>query len=428
MTGKAGVRRLKWRVWWAVGGLLGVVALTVLLARPEIPARVSSTTAAASAPAAAAMVALTMAASPPDGAVAKLRRDDAGSAGRPSVAASGARAAEAVDVCGFGRVSRQELDRAEGEKPPAWMQALDARLTAEQAGLIKRLGAGTERQRVAAAVLNDDVSTAARLAMSTEDPVAYQMALRACRHEAMYRAGYAAQQAWLKSPAASGVKFSDMTPPGPVSTHCSALTVERWELLDPGNASPWIMRLHDSMASGDQGGVTQALHQIVQRPRIDAGLRALSATVADAVGAEPTPGESQALSVAAGRDMMTLTQVSIAGIGGACRADALRDANRRQLCEQVVRLMPGLVSELSDARILHSLEERLGIPHSPAAVSRDELARLTKGTLEEGIRWISEPSCATISAGGKRLVTLARQGELAYLRASSAGSAASSPR
>lgn len=414
----------RWR--WAVGGLLGLMVLAGLVARQERLRTSLAAAAAASAPASVAGSAAQAVTAGNTGDATPVA--DAAPAALRSAAASGTAASGAVDVCGYGRVSRQELELTEGGAPPAWAQALDERWTVEKAGLIKRLGAGTERQRVAAAVLDDDVPTAARLAMSTTDPAAYQMALRACRHEAAYRAGYAAQQTWLKSPAASGVKFSGMRPPGPVSTHCAALTIERWELLDPGNASPWIMRLHDGLASGDQSAVTQALYQVAQRSRVDANLRVLSATLAEVVGVEPTPGEFQALSMAAGHDMTTLTDVSIAGIGSACRADALRDANRRQLCEQVVRRMPGLVSELIDARILHSLEERLRMPHSPVAMTREELERVMKGTVEDSMRWITEPSCAAFSEGGKRFVALARQGELAHVLAKRAGAAASSPR
>ncbi|MBW8846138.1 MAG: hypothetical protein JF607_14325, partial [Burkholderiales bacterium] len=365
-----------WR--WAVGGLLGLLVLAGLVARHERLATPLPPVAAASAPAVASMVPAPVASLRPDGLAGRAPAAEPATASPPPAAASGTVVAGSVDVCGFGRVSREELDRAEGEAPPAWAQALNERSAAEQASLLKRLAAGTERQRVAAAVLNGDVQMAAQLATSTTDPVAYQMGLRACRGEAMYRQGYAAQQAFQKSPAASSVKFSAMRPPGPVSTNCSALSVERWELLDPGNASPWIMRLHDGMASGDQNAVTQALYQVAQRSRVDVHLRALSSTVADVVSAAPTLGEFQALTLAAGQDRMTLRDVSIAGVGGACRVDALRDANRRQLCDQVVRQMPDLVSELADARILHTLEEGLGISHSRRALPRDELERLMK--------------------------------------------------
>jgi len=317
---------------------------------------------------------------------------------------------------------------AEAGQPSASAQAIDAQYRVDRAALLQRLASGSARQRVAAALLDEDVEAAAQLAASTDDPVAYQIALAACRRDSAYRAAVARQQAWLKTPAASGVPPPDIRQPGPVPHNCAALSVERLEAMAPGDALPWLMRLSDARDRGDEAGVSQALYQIGQRSRLRFKARAFSGAVADLVGDEPTPGETMALTTAVGQDMLSSMDASLASVGRACRAESLRDANRRQLCEQVARQMGSQASEVMEARVLYSLEERLGLPHGPASLPRDEGERLTRMMSEPGAAFLSEPSCANFARAGKQIVALAREGELAYLRARVQKAAASAPR
>lgn len=251
-----------------------------------------------------------------------------------------------VEVCGHGRVKRAELQRQDNNQPPPdWARDLDARMAAEQAALVARLAAGSTRQRVAAALLNEDVEAAAGLAASTTDPATYRLALQACRKDAAYRIGHAAQR------------------PGPAVRS-----------------------------------------------------RLLTETVADQLDASPRPGEMMALSAALAQDQIAQMDGSFASVGRACRADALKDANRRQLCEQVVRLMPERVRETLEARAFYMLEERLGLAHSPQAMGKAEGDRLQGLMAEERLAWLTEPSCANFRRSGAQFVAAVRQGEVAYLR------------
>lgn len=321
-----------------------------------------------------------------------------------------------VEVCGYGRVAREDLDRREGQPPPAWARALDARYEAERQALLRRLDGGTPRQRVAAAVLREDVSAAATQAASSDDAVAYLIALRACRRNLAYLAGYAAQQAWLRTPAASGVAMPpEMRPPSPVPDSCAALSVERLQALAPGDATPVLMRLSDHLARGEAAGVAQDLYQLSQGGYRPLKTRVLSATVGEVVGADPSPSEAMMLMVAAGQDAVSIGDSGLSGLMAPCSVGAVQDANRRQLCEAVVRQLPSTTAEVMEARILHRLEEGLGLPHSPQAVSRDEANRLLQLMAEQGMAWAAELSCANFSRSGRQVLALARDGELAYL-------------
>lgn len=331
---------------------------------------------------------------------------------------------EFVEICGVGRLKRSELEMRESEAPPAWAADLDRAAEQARDDVIKRLEAGPLRQRVAAALMRGDTQAAAQLAASGEDAQAYRLALRACRKDAGYRQAYAHQ---LALPAASAASGFEMPIPGPVPHACAALTLERFEVLEPNDAWPWLVRLNDSATQADQAGIAQALYQFAQRPRSSAQVRALSGILAEVVGPEPTPGETMALMNAVGIDMASLWDGSLSGVLRVCRGAALNDANRRQLCEQAARRAPGMVTEIFDAGQLHRLEEGLGLPHSPQALSRVDADRAVKAMSEESMHTLQPFSCAGLSSMGRQVMMLARQGELnwarAYLKASPASAA-----
>jgi hypothetical protein len=326
-------------------------------------------------------------------------------------------------------VLRSELEQREGEPPPAWVEALDRQDRQARSELLKRLDAGPPRRRAAAALLREDVQGAALLAASTDDGMTYQLALRACRKDAAYRLIYAAHRAQPPASAASGFVMPELPAPGAPPAACASLTLERSEMLQPDDAWPALARLADAQNRNDAAATQQALYQLAQKPRQAYSARPLSQVLSEVVGAEPTAGESMLLMDAAGADMMTIVEASPANVARACRPPQLADANRRQLCEQVARRLPAMTTELFDAALLYGLEELLGLPHSPQAVSKEELARLQADLRENGMYWVEEPSCANFARAGQHAVMRAREGELAFGRArQKARAAASAPR
>lgn len=322
-----------------------------------------------------------------------------------------------IEVCGHGRVLRSELEPREGQPPPAWTEEVDRQLQQAQAQMLKRLDAGAVKQRVAAALLREDVQAAARLVTQTDDAVAYRLALRACRKDAHYRAAYAAHQAIAPAFAASGIVLAELPPPGALPTACAALTLERMEMLSPDDAWPALIRLNDAGTRRDEAAAAQALYQLAQRPMQAYGARPLSDVLAEAVGAEPTMGEALLLMTAASSDLATRLEGSPGSVMQACRPPQLGDANRRQLCEQVARRLPDITTELADARQLHRLEERLALPHSRQSISSAEMEKVHEALGKDGQAWMEEPTCANFTRAGQQFAALARQGELAYARA-----------
>lgn len=403
-----------WR--WGLAVLLLALAASPLIrhqfgrqpaASPPDAAASSASAPADAAPAASSPVPASRPLSP--------ARDAAASTVAP-VASVASAPAGWVELCGHGRVSREEWQYQEGQGATALMQSAAAHYEVQRAEVIKRLEAGSLPQRVAAALLREDVEAGASLAASTDDPLAYQLAFEACRRDASYRASVATQRAWLAASAASGGAWPEMPTPPALPTACAALSLERLELLDGGSVATWFIRLSDSLGRKDETGISQALYQIAQRPRGSARPRPLTATVAEVVGADPNPGEVMALSAATNFDLQSLLDRPAMGVGRVCSAGALRDANRRQLCERVVPRLAELTEDILGARVLGNLEERLGLPPSRQSLSKADGDRLMKIMGEDSLLWLEEPSCASFGRAGKMLVALSRQGELAYLR------------
>ncbi|RZL40302.1 MAG: hypothetical protein EOP35_01300 [Rubrivivax sp.] len=345
-----------------------------------------------------------------------------------ATAAKGAASSAFVEVCGHGRVLRSELETGEGQPPPAWADAVDQQVRRAQAQLLERLDDGALKQRVAAALLREDVQGAAGLVAQTNDATAYRLALRACRKDAQYRAVYAAYRAVPPASAASGFWTPELMPPGAQPTACAALTLERMEMLSPDDAWPALVRLNEAHGRRDDAATAQALYPLGQRGYRAHSARPLSDVLAEAVGAEPTMAETLLLMTAASSDMSTYIEGAPSGVIHACQPSRVVDANRRQLCEQVARRLPDITTELLDARLLHLLEERLSLPHSAQAVTHAELERLQQVLRKEPQAWMDEPSCANFTRAGQHLAMSARQGELAYARARlKEGTAAAGP-
>ncbi|KQV48591.1 hypothetical protein ASC95_22005 [Pelomonas sp. Root1217] len=345
---------------------------------------------------------------------AEAARSIAASAVQPQASGSaGAESKEFVEVCGFGRVKRADMD-GKSEEPPPWAQVWERQAEEGRASLLRRLEAGSPGQRISAAVLRDDVQAAAALAATTTDAAAYRLALSACRNDATRRFAFARPPL---PPASnpSGVFLTEPQAPGPLPTACAALTLERLELLNPGDAWPWQARMQDSQQRGDAAGVSQALYQFAQRARTAPPFRPLSIAMAEVAAAEPTPEEAMALMMVLGKDMVIMQSPHFE-ISRACRPETLGDANRRQLCEQAVRRLPEMTTELIEASLLYRLEERVGLAHSAKALQRDEGNRVLEAMAADSMRWLKEPSCGSLSRMGRQLALLARQGELAYAR------------
>ncbi len=345
----------------------------------------------------------------------------------PPVRAAAPPDKEFVEVCGIGKVRRSELGPPEGEPTPAWMQAMDKRVQQGLSDLARRLDAGTQAQRVAAAVLRDDVQQAALLAVSGSDADAYRIALRACRKNANLRQALPMLRKYRDAAAVSGGEMAPLPESGPEPTACDSLSLGRLEALDDNDAWPWLVRLNESMGRKDAQGAAEALHQLGRRDWRPVRTALVGAVTAPMFGDEPTPDDAMVMTMVMGFDA-GLSDGESADIEQACRADMLKDANRRQLCEQAARRMPGMTFAPDDARKLHVLEERLGLPHSPQAISDEELNRV-RAVLEAAmLGMVQEPTCANVQRMGQHYLKLVRHGVRAYTTEAKREAAAFAPR
>lgn len=345
------------------------------------------------------------------------------------VASAPGPAGDFVEICGVGPVKRSEFERERGgdEPKPAWAQAMDRQRESALDEVLRRLGAGTTSQRVAAAVMRGDLDGAARLAHASGDQKAYSLALRACRKDGSYRWAVMRHNSLRPALAASGIATLELAEPGPEPAACAALRPEQLEAMDPGDALPWLLRLSDSQDRADAAGVSEALFQIAQRSRLSGSTRPLQDAVLEVVGDEPTLVEVNALVAAAGIDAASTLDGSLLLVARACRANALRDANLRQLCERVVQRMPDLVRDVNEAGVLYSLEERLGLAHSGQGLSPEERQRVLQAFAGGNLGAVENLSCSGMKAVGLQAVSMRRVGELRLARAVLKAGASSAP-
>lgn len=355
----------------------------------------------------------------------------AASAAGPAMDASSAPGPDGdfVEICGVGSVKRSEFERerGSGEPRPAWAQAMDQQYENALGEVLGRLSAGTTSQRVAAAVMRGDLEGAALLAHASGDWKAYRLALRACRKDRDYRSAVMRHNGLRPALAASGIATPELAAPGPEPAACAALSLERLEAMDPGDASPWLLRLSDSQDRADAVGVSEALFQIAQRSRLSGSTRPLGEAVLEVVGDEPTLAEVSALVAAVGIDAASTLDDSLLLVGRSCRANALRDANLRQLCGRVVQRMPDLARDVNEAGALYSLEERLGLAHGGRGLSPEDRQRVLQAFAGGSLGAVESLSCSGMKAIGRQAVNMKRVGELRFARALLMAGAASAP-
>lgn len=190
-------------------------------------------------------------------------------------------------------------------------------------------------QRQDAAVLQASgphLDAIARIAVQGNDPGAYELALLACH-------------------------FGNGT-----STlgACAQLSALQWAQLEPQNAQPWLMVAAEAARQSQDAPMAEALFRASQAPRNEAHwelfARLLEAPALANAGAD-TRNEVAftAMSLTAG------TQFAPFGpIFAYCPAAALEDPNRRQVCDDLARLLTERSDTLVSMAVGTALGARLG--------------------------------------------------------------------
>ena len=225
------------------------------------------------------------------------------------------------------------------------------------------------------------------MAAATTDARVYALAFRACQ--------------------------KDAAPDG-----CQALSARRWAVLEPGNAMPWLYLLHQANAADDRSGQDEALFHLAASSRIEDRYDSPAGPVFDAAGdsganlAAANAMATEAIGMSAGQ-MVPFTDIT-----RSCGVPAEKDANRRQLCGAVARLL----ADRSDTLLLRLIGTSLD-----AKITGDK-TRLERLRAEPGnslFDHLDAPTtCAQLRANARVFRRLAQIGELGMLREMATGATA----
>lgn len=288
-----------------------------------------------------------------------------------------------VEVCGIGAVP-VEPSALPGFYP------IPAAVAAEARQQVLTLAAEAPDRRVRAAALRvglgigpaaqalpqgqESVDTVlqdrlARLAVDSDDPLVYALAIDGCG-------------TLVSRPQAGGA--------------CQLLGLEQWTRLDPDNAAPWLNQAALAQERGDAGAEAEAVYRAVQAQRVDWQTGRLAGLLLAAL----PPAVSPAV-----RDKIAIDAVGTAAAvnlpGGVvpqrhCSGEALLDANRRQVCEQLATLLVERGRSWLDIGLGRTLGERLGWPPTRLEALREETRLLQDHVIGEHLVGESPGSCTAM--------------------------------
>ena len=290
-----------------------------------------------------------------------------------------------LDVCGVGRISRQEAEHwspAEQASVDRKAQAMDRRKDAAMSQLAARLAAGSDSSQVAARILMSDWEGAAAVAARSPDAAAHRLALSGCAR----------------------VGALDAAP------SCRALSAQAWAQLDPEDALPWFQLMGAAVERRDDAAATQALEQALQRSR-----RSPSRALLRAV----TP----VLAVVEDREALGLAVVEVIGMEAAlpdagpwgqvryCSAEAVKDGSRRARCERLVRWQFAHADSLLDAMVAVAIADRVGLPADQRPFTRQQLRQGQERLAAHSLRMLGT-DCASLARVADWPVQWVQRGEL----------------
>jgi hypothetical protein len=255
-----------------------------------------------------------------------------------SVAAASAARAEAgqSEVCGFGKAPFAADDPYSLKQiPPAVRQrALDE--------IEAHLLANTDPQVRAAALLlaakargdgRSRIDTLARLAVASQDPLVYAIALEGCK-------------GWTDGDAAS----------------CGLLSIAQWVRLDPDNAQPWLELAAQAQQQHDADAEVEAMRRAAGAHRSDAHAGLLASLVDRALDIQ-TPLLQRTLAASASWSIQASwgpPQTSQAYVY--CAVDIDADPARRDTCEAIAETLSYSSTSVTDLGVGLAIAKKLGWP------------------------------------------------------------------
>ncbi len=233
-----------------------------------------------------------------------------------------------VEVCGLGVMPMVENSQS-GVGPVVDRIAAESRARAQAA----LLASAVERERAAGLVLGGDTDQLIRMAVTTRDAAVYSMAVERCRP--------------LQGEAAAAAA-------------CSLLSPQRWTQLDPDNLVPWLHVAEVARARGDAGAVAEAIYRASLARVSDPHWNLLSSLILRALPPnEPPLGRLGLMIEAIGIDTARATP-GYSVLSEYCKANALSDANRRQVCAAAAEVLVHRGKTYLDVNIGLAIGKRAG--------------------------------------------------------------------
>jgi len=296
---------------------------------------------------------------------------------------------DGVEICGFGRIPKAELERPEKQLvPPAWAVAAEAaqaqRTNTAKSQLAARLAAGSDVQRVASRLVMGDNEGAAAIASRSQDAEAYRLGLQGCR-------------------------YGESSDPPP---SCRGLDVQGWIQRDAGDARPWLLLASQALQRRDVAAGKQALEEAMRRPKLSAGEPLIVAAMKDAPSAvaDRVSLGSVALDVMSRQAAMGDWYVMTA-LGRYCSAEGIKDGQRLPLCQQLSRKLMDAADTLGEATVAQKIADRVGVPADQQKYTAASLKTAQGFFLDEwGVGFGFD--CASIGRMGDHFVDRAQRGEL----------------
>ena len=228
----------------------------------------------------------------------------------------------------------------------------------------------------------------ARLALSARDPAVYAIAFNTCHQRS--------------------------------TGACALLSAEQWTRVDPGNGMPWMHVLAEARERRAAQAEAEALYQVSVAKRFDTREFAIPGLIAavGSVAPEDEAGTVAVFELAIETFGMAAawTMPSYQHVTQACRADTLRDANRRQTCEGIATTLGERSDTVLPAMLGLSIGRRLDWPVERVARQRGVYEAYATSSTQETDTAEQALSCGAMRRTLARLERQGEIGEVAYMR------------
>lgn len=253
---------------------------------------------------------------------------------------------ESVELCGFGRVTRQQVESwnpVEWVKLASYKNSLDQRKDAALSRLSARLAAGSDRERVAARLLMGDTEGAALIAVSTQDAQAYRLALLSCGTATL-------------------------------APSCKSLSPHGWANVSPDDAGPWLQLLAEAVSEHNEAAAIEAVGQALQRRNLGPSRPLLRLAHGASAAVDDEVAFGLAVVEIVGRDA-ALPDVGPYAALRFCSKTAVADGTRRASCERLARWQFEQADSLIDGMVALAIADRIGLPDDQRPFTREQLTR-----------------------------------------------------